>query len=163
LGKQNRGESWDENASGRARNHFRTLILPLCSSLDATAELTAILLTDEITGLRVGRADFQKIEDWLKTPLPTTDAKIVTPQRSKLEDLHRKLYPIVQSTGPEKDWLPLMKLFRNKAAHLGAAHFREIGFHDKDLRFYRFFPRHWPVLWEEHMRSASSNTDQSPR
>jgi hypothetical protein len=159
MGKQRRGESWDEKASGRAENHFRMLILSLRSSLDATAEITAILLTDQIAGLRVGRADFQKIEDWLKTPLPT--AIIVTPQRSKLEDLHRKFYPIVEATASEKDWLPLMKLFRNKAAHLGTGHFREIGFHDKNLRFYRFFPRHWPVLWEEHIRSAPNN--MSPR
>ena len=161
LGKERRGESWDAKADSRAKNHFRMLVLSLCSSLDTTAELVALLLTNEIAGLRVGKAEFQKIEDWLKTPLPVTGV-IVTPQRSKLETLHQKLCPIVEASAPEKDWLPLMKLFRNKAAHLGTAHFREIGFHDKNHRFYRFFPRRWPVLWEEHMQSPSDNRSRRP-
>ena len=155
VGKERRGESWDDNADRRAKNHFRMLVLSLCASLDAASELTALLLTGLIPGLVVGRAAFTEIEKWLKAPLPMKTA-IITPQRIVLEKLYQRLHPIVEATGPEKDWLPLMKLFRDKAAHLGTVHFREIGFHDKDLRFHRFFPRRWPVLWEEHMSAAGS-------
>ena len=87
----------------------------------------------------------------------------MTPQHDRLEALHQKLRPIVEGTGPEKDWLPLMNLFRNKSAHLGTSHFREIGFHDKERTFYRFFPRHWPVVWEEHMRPASTTRSKEPQ
>jgi hypothetical protein len=163
LGKERRGEEWEDSADGHAKNQFRILVLSLCSSLDATAEITALLLTNQIPGLRVGRADFQKIEDWLKRPLPKARGVIVTPHRGKLEALHKNLRPIVEAAGPEKEWLPLMKLFRHKAAHLGTVHFREIGFADKNDRFHRFFPRHWPVLWEEHMSTRSSGAPGEPK
>jgi hypothetical protein len=156
VGKEQRGESWDDNADRRAKNHFRMLVLSLCASLDAASELTALLLTGQVPGLVVGRAAFTEIEKWLKAPLPPMKTSIITPQRVVLENLYQRLHPIVEATGPEKDWLPVMKLFRDKAAHLGTVHFREIGFHDKDLRFHRFFPRRWPVLWEEHMSAAGS-------
>jgi len=158
--KERRGESWDDNADRRAKNHFRMLVLSLCASLDATSELTALLLTGQIPGLMVGRAAFTEIEKWLKAPLPPMKTAIVTPQRIVLENLYQRLHPIVEATGPEKDWLPVMKLFRDKAAHLGTVHFREIGFHDKNLRFHRFFPRRWPVLWEEHMSAGGSKEPQ---
>lgn len=154
IGKEHRGEPWDDGADRRTKNHFRTLVISLCASLDVAAELTAVLLTDQIAGLVVGKAKFQKIEEWLKKPLPPTEDIIVAPQRVKLEELHRRLLPIVETTGPEKDWLPVMRLFRDKAAHLGTVHFREIGFHDQNPRFHRFFPRRWPVLWEEHMHPS---------
>jgi hypothetical protein len=156
VGKEQRGESWDDNADRRAKNHFRMLVLSLCASLDAASELTALLLTGQVPGLVVGRAAFTEIEKWLNAPLPPMKTSIITPQRVVLENLYQRLHPIVEATGPEKDWLPVMKLFRDKAAHLGTVHFREIGFHDKDLRFHRFFPRRWPVLWEEHMSAAGS-------
>jgi hypothetical protein len=156
VGKERRGESWDDNADRRAKNHFRILVLSLCASLDATSELTALLLTGQIPGLLVGKAAFNEIEKWLKNPLPPVKTAIITPQRVVLENLYQRLYPLVEATGQEKDWLPVMKLFRDKAAHLGTLHFREIGFHDNNLRFHRFFPRRWPVLWEEHMSAAGS-------
>jgi hypothetical protein len=155
IGKEYRGETWDDQAGRSAKNHFRMLVLSLCSTLDAIAELTAVLLTGGIPGLVVGKAEFQRIEDWLRTPLRAKRNKVVTPTRSKLEELHQSLRPIVEAGGSEKDWLPLMRLFRNKAAHLGTESFREVGFHDSERRFYRFFPRHWPVLWEEHLRSKA--------
>jgi hypothetical protein len=156
VGKERRGESWDDDADRRAKNQFRMLVLSLCASLDATSELTALLLTGQIPGLVVGKGAFNEIEKWLKAPMPQMKTGIITPQRVVLENLYQRLRPIVETTGPEKDWLPVMKLFRDKAAHLGTVHFREIGFCDKDLRFHRFFPRRWPLLWEEHMSAAGS-------
>jgi hypothetical protein len=156
VGKELRGESWADDANRRAKNHFRMLVLSLSASLDATSELTALLLTGQIPGLVVGKGAFNEIERWLKAPMPPMKTAIITPQRVVLENLYQHLHPIVEATGPEKDWLPVMKLFRDKAAHLGTVHFREIGFHDKNIRFHRFFPRRWPLLWEEHMSAAGS-------
>jgi hypothetical protein len=158
LGKEERGEKWDLAADGRAKNHFRTLVLCLSSSLDLVAETIAIMFTDQIARLRVGKADFERISTWLEKPIPNTGAMVVTPQAHWLGKLHSKLSPIVWATGCEKDWLPLMNVLRNKAAHLGTGHFREIGFHDNDHRFYRFLPRNWPVLWEEHIGPQGMST-----
>jgi hypothetical protein len=36
----------------------------------------------------------------------------------------------------ERQWLPLAKLLRNKAAHVGRGNFREMGFHDSNAVFY---------------------------
>jgi len=160
-GKKHRGESWDASADDRARKHFRLIMLSLCASLDGVAELTALLLTDSIKGLRVGKSDFQDIENWLKNPPPTT-AGVVTPQQIKLREFYDQLQPIVEAQGPEKDWLPLAKLLRNKAAHLGTGHFREMGFHDKNLVFYAFLPRQWPLIWEKDIKVGSTQNMSAP-
>jgi hypothetical protein len=160
IGKQFKGESWDKDADKRAMKHFKLLLISLSSTLDGIAELTAILLTGCISGLRVGKADFQTIDQWLKKP-PVKLGLIVTPQAQKLQELYEKLKPIVDSDGAEKDWLPLMNLLRNKAAHLGTDQFRMIGFHDDEPRFYHFLPRKWPLLWEEHIKTQSSQKQHS--
>src|SRR5439155_14999777 len=54
------------------------------------------------------------------------------------------------------DWLPLMHLLRNKAAHLGQPVFRQIGLHDKTPRVYTFIPRRWPYIWERYMKPSGS-------
>ena len=58
---------------------------------------------------------------------------------------------------PERDWLPLMRLYRNKGAHLGSSIFRKVGLHDDAGRFYIFFPRQWPYLWERHLKPAGQS------
>lgn len=153
-GKRIRGEEWDPEASERVRKHFRLLLLSLQACLDATSDLIALLLTGLIPGLRLGRAQFSKIEDWLKRPL-TPGALIITPQRDFLERLHLVLSPLINPGGSECDWLPLMRMLRNKGAHLGDAVFRYMGLHDQDGKFYTFIPRQWPFIPEEHMRATS--------
>jgi hypothetical protein len=158
-GKQARGEQWDTAAPSRSKKHFRLVLLSLCSSLDCIAELTALLLPDSIPGLKLGKADFMKIEDWLKSDAPALTG-IVSPQQVQLRKLHEALAPIVESQGEEREWLSLAKLLRNKAAHLGTEHFREMGFHDKNLVFYSFLPKKWPLLWEEHIGVTSGTNDR---
>jgi len=152
-GKRMRGEEWDPTAADRARKHFRLLLLSLQAGLDASADLTALFLTGLIPGLRLGRAQFSRIESWLERPLPP-GGLIVTPQRACLERLYVDLSPLVNAAQPERDWLPLMRMFRNKAAHLGDAVFRYIVLHDRDGRFYTFIPRQWPFIPEEHVHPA---------
>jgi hypothetical protein len=55
-----------------------------------------------------------------------------------------------------------MRLFRNKAAHLGYAIFRYVGLHDESGRFYTFIPRQWPYIWERHMKPASASPPSDP-
>ena len=49
-----------------------------------------------------------------------------------------------------------MRLYRNKAAHLGSSVFRQIGLHDNSGQFYTFIPRQWPYIWERYMKPAGT-------
>ena len=159
-GKRVRREEWDPTATDRARKDFRLLLLSLQAGLDATADLTALFLTGLIPGLRLGRAQFSQIESWLKRPLPT-GGLIVTPQRDSLEGLYAGLLPLVNAPPPECDWLALMRMFRNKAAHLGDSIFQYMVLHDRTGQFYTFIPRQWPFIHEEHMHTTGDGQRQA--
>jgi len=161
IGKQARGEPWDPRAPEIANREFRYFLLSLQAALDAIADITAILLTGLVPGLRVGRAQFSKIETWLTRPLPAIGF-IVTPTEHFLRQLHETLQPLVHPDSPERDWLPLMRLYRNKAAHLGSSVFRKVGLHDDSGRFYVFIPRQWPYLWERYLKPAGERPPGSP-
>lgn len=151
YGKKFRGEPWDPEAPARSKRHLRLVLLSLCASLDCIAELTALLLPHTIPSLKLGKAEFNRIEEWLKLKEPFQQA-IISPRQSKARDLYVALRPLVECQGEDSEWLPLAKLLRNKAAHLGTDHFREMGFHDNKRVFYTFLPRRWPLLWEEHIK-----------
>jgi hypothetical protein len=152
AGKEIHGESWDPKADTRARRHFRDLLIALQSSLDALADLIALFFTGLIPGLRLGRAQFRRIEEWLRRTPKLSVGTIVTPYDHYLRQLFDALEPIVNATGPETDWLALMHMLRNKAAHLGQPVFRQVGLHDKTPKGYTFIPRQWPYIWERHLK-----------
>ena len=139
-GKRLRGEAWDPTADDRARRHFRHLILSLQSALDALADMTGLFFTGLVPDLRVGRAQFSRIERWLARPLPIPGL-ILSPQEYLLRQLYDALHPLVY---PE--------------AHLGDAVFRYVVLHDESGRFYTFLPRQWPYIWERHMKPATTST-----
>jgi hypothetical protein len=157
AGKRLRGETWDTGADARARRHFRDLLIALQSSLDALADLIALFFTGRIARLYFGRAQFVRVEEWLKRPFPQLGL-IATPYDEPLRQLFDALGPLVNATGSESDWLPLMRMLRNKAAHLGQPVFRQVGLHDKTGNFYSFIPRQWPYLWERHMKPKGHNS-----
>lgn len=149
------------SADARARRHFRDLLIALHSCLDAFADLTALFFTGRIAGLRLGRSQFTKIEDWLKRPFPSFGL-VLTPYDQPLRQLHDALGPLVLSGGPESDWLALMRLLRNKAEHLGQPVFRQIGLHDETFAFYAFIPRQWPYIWERHITQHDKSVPTDP-
>lgn len=161
LGKKARGEPWDSAAPAKAHRHFRDLLISLQSGLDTLADLTALFLTGLIPGLRLGRAQFSRIEAWLDCPPPPA-RPVLTPHENSLRQLYDTLGPLVRPGHPERDWLPLMRLLRNKATHLGPANFRYIGLHDKAGRFYTFIPRQWPYLWERHIKRHDPSRPKDP-
>jgi hypothetical protein len=136
-------------------------LLSLCASLDCVAELTALLLPETIPALKLGKAEFSRIEEWLKLEEPSPQG-IISPRQLKAGELYKALRPLVESQGEEREWLPLARLLRNKAAHLGTENFREMGFHDENGVFYTFLPRRWPLLWEEHIRRSDSTLPRRP-
>lgn len=160
-GKRIRGETWDPTAEERARRHFRLFILSLQAALDGFSDTSALFFTGLVPDLRLGRAQFSRLEGWLARPLPVPGL-ILSPQEHVLRQLHEALRPLVYPDGPDRDWLRLMRLFRNKAAHLGDAVFRYVGLHDDSDRFYTFLPRQWPYIWERHMKPAGESGHPDP-
>ncbi len=77
-------------------------------------------------------------------------------------DLYKILHLIIMADGPECDWLPYLRLLRNKSAHLGQPLFRQIGLRGSDGRYYMFLPREWPYLWEKHIKPVGKNPHTEP-
>jgi hypothetical protein len=161
LGKKVRGEQWDKTAGQRAQRHFRYFLLSLQSALDALADLVAVFLPGLIPNLRLGRGQFSRIEAWLDRPLPASGV-VLTPQQHFLTQLYDILRPLVHAPPPERDWLPLMRMLRNKAAHLGDPVFRSVGLYDKSGKCYTFVPRQWPYIWERHVKPADASQPKDP-
>jgi hypothetical protein len=149
--KSIRGEKWDAEADAVARRNFQLLLISLLAILDGAADLVALFLTEMINGLEVGRALFSKIEAWLRIPLPSSPL-VITPQQQKLEDLHKRIEPLVCTQGEEQDWLKFARVLRNKSAHVKNS-VRSFAFKHSDQNLYTFLPRQWPYFWEQHMHT----------
>jgi hypothetical protein len=152
--KRLRGENWDVEADANARRNFQLFLMSLLASLDGTADLIALFLTDSIKGLVVGRAVFSAIETWLQIPLPSSSL-VITPQQQALEDLYERIKPIVCAQGEEQDWLKFARILRNKSAHIKNS-VRSFVFKHSDQNLYTFLPAQWPFLWEQHMHATGA-------
>lgn len=149
--KKAKGLPWDPSADRRSKRAFRDLVASAYSALDMVAELVALMFSDGIPNLAVGRAQFASIEDWLRKP-PSITGPIIEPRDAVLSDLRAALTSVVMSDGPEQDWLPLVRLLRNKGAHLGDDVFRYFGLFGPDDSLYLFIPRQWPYFFEQHLK-----------
>jgi hypothetical protein len=156
------GQQGDEDADKKARRHFRELLTVLQTSLDSLSDIIAILFPGCIRELEVGRSQFSKIETWLKGPDPTA-SMIVTPSEFYLKKLYDVLKHIVLAPPPETDWLPMMRLLRNKSSHLGQPLFRLVGLpRVGDGKFFGFIPRQWPFLWESLIKPQGQTHNIRP-
>ena len=142
-----------EITSKNANDRFRNLLMSLHAALDVLAELIAVFGQGQIKGLEVGYGQFSRIEAWLKSGPPKTNL-IATPSDLYLLDLHAKLDPLVNAVAPQADWLPYLRMLRNKAAHLGHGFFRSAGLPGNDGSYYTFIPRVWPYIWERDMKPS---------
>ena len=161
--KEARGESWDPKADIQARRAFKYLLVSASGVLDVLADLVALFFTRRIPRLQLGRAQFSYLDTWLEQPL-TSAGLIATPHQHYLSELHHQLRGLihVDSPSPEKDWLPLMRLYRNKAAHMGDHMFQYVGLHDENAEFYTFVPRQWPYIMEKDLKPSDSNSPTDP-
>ena len=161
--KKLRGEDWDTKADIQARRAFKYLLVTASGILDVLADLVALFFTRRIPGLRLGRAQFSYLDAWLEEPLASAGL-IATPHQYYLSELHHQLQGLihVDSSSPEKDWLPLMRLYRNKAAHMGDHMFRYVGLQDENKEFYTFVPRQWPYIMEKDLKPVDSNRPTDP-
>jgi hypothetical protein len=159
--KEATGQPWERGADKRARKNFRDMLIALSTALDSLADLIAIFLPGGIKGLEVGRSQFSRVEKWLEKPLAPLGL-IVTPSEHHLNRLHSALDVLINAPLPEKDWLPLMRLLRNKSAHLGQPLFRQVALQAPDGTFFTFIPREWPYLWEQMMKPIGAATTAQP-
>jgi hypothetical protein len=150
LGKKLRGEHWDRSADRRARRALKHFVVALAGTVDAVADLIALFFTCSIPNLQLGRAQFTRIETWLGKPLSRASMAESNQQRL-LDELYEALRPIVVASGSDKDWLPLLRLIRNKSAHMGDRMFPFFGLHDANGTFYHFLPRRWPYILESRI------------
>lgn len=147
FGKKLRGEPWDRSADKRTRRALKHFAVALTGTLDALADLIALFFTSLIPKLQLGRAQFVRIEAWLAKPPPKTSV-VVSPQDYYLEELYGALRPSVITSTSDRDWLSLLRLIRNKSAHMGDRMFPIFGLHDANGNFYHFLPRRWPYILE---------------
>lgn len=159
--KKARGLPWDPTADRRAKRAFRHLLVTAYGSLDILADLVALMFTGRIPGLSVGRAQFISIEEWLRKPAPSSGST-VTPYDHYLGQLRDRLRPLVLPGGPERDWLPFVRLLRNKGAHLGDDVFRYFGLYDDTGNLFLFVPREWPYLFEKHVKPVGHGVQTKP-
>ena len=161
--KELRGEDWDKKAHIQARRALKYLLVTSSGILDVLADLVALFFTGHISRLRLGRAQFSDLDAWLGQPFASANL-IVTPYEYHLSELHHQLQGLVHvdSPSPEKDWLPLMRLYRNKAAHMGDHMFSYVGLQDEDNEFYTFVPRQWPYIMEKDLKPVDSNRPTDP-
>jgi len=150
---------FDREASRRHRSAFRSLLVNLLGSLDVFADLVAIILPRRVPRLAAGRATFTDMERWLAKPNQVT-AAVVTPHEHHASELHNRLSPLIfVVSGPERDWLPLLRMYRNKVAHLGHESYTQFGLeHISDDGLSFFIPRSWPFVAEQYASSEVSPT-----
>jgi hypothetical protein len=156
-GKRLEDPTWtrkkSELSQRRSSEAFRDLLQSLTGALDCASEIIAIFSQGGIKNLQVGYSQFSRIEAWLNGPVPKLGF-ITTPQQDYLETLYDRLRPIVNAPPPESEWLPYLRLVRNKASHLGDTAFRFSVLRGPDERYYTFIPREWPHLFEKYMKPA---------
>jgi hypothetical protein len=142
---------FDRDAARRHRSAFRSLLVNLVGSLDVFADIVAVMLPRQVPHLRAGGAAFTVLERWLATRHEVPSG-LISPTAHFVAELHEQLGPIVViSSGPERDWLPLMRMYRNKAAHLGHQSYTQFGLESKiDGNLAFFIPRSWPFVAEQY-------------
>jgi len=158
--KRAKGKKWDENASKLQGRAFKLFILELLSVLDLLSELVALLLPGIVGGLKLGSSMYSYLDIWLSSPLKTTSS-IIEPKEHYAEKLHDALNNEKIKDSSETDWYDLLRLYRNKLAHLGVPSIRKLVFHDSEGNFYKFIPKSWPFLWEKDLKfSGESIVDE---
>jgi hypothetical protein len=150
--KKAQGKSWSKNADRDLGRSFKNLLVNLTGALDQFAEISAVLLYPALDKIPPGRASFSGLKVFIKKPY--TLRGLVSPQTHFAEELKNKLLPLVDRSGPDKDWLELLQLFRNKLAHLGTSSFQYMCFHDQNCEFYTFPPRIWPRFSKQEVKTS---------
>lgn len=160
--KKAKGRSWDPKAGDKALRSFKHLVVTLTGSLDQFSEVVAIFFYGDISDLTPGRASFEGIRKFLASSLPS-EKTILSPRVPLLEKLHARLRLETVGAGPEKEWLELLLLYRNKLAHLGNAMFIKMAFANKDGDFFTFLPNRWPLIFEKELTMPGEPSEGTVR
>jgi hypothetical protein len=118
-------------------------------ALDTVAEFVAVFLPHAISDMRVGAASFTLVHRWAIATSAETIG-IVSPRVHFAEELRRGVTKNFPSAGPEVEWYELLRLYRNKAAHLGHQSWQMVGLENQERDVGLFLPRRWPFIVEQH-------------
>jgi hypothetical protein len=158
--KRIKNETWNSHADERQERSVRYLIVLMNGALDQLSEVVSIFFHGDIPGLTVGRASFVTLRDFAHRPFsPRTT--IVTPKEHRFEELHTVLVETIETSGPETQWFELLKLYRNKLAHLGTSMFPILRLHDDKGQFYSFLPNQFPIFHESHISFANKSQSET--
>lgn len=154
-------EQFDRGAARRHRSGFRALLVNLLGALDVVADVIAVLLPRQVPKLVAGAAAFSPVDAWLRRP-HVVPPGLITPNAHFAAELHAALAPFVSVlAGPERDWLPLMRMYRNKVAHLGHDSYVQIGLQNKNTESVGFFiPRSWPFVAEQYATTSPATASR---
>ncbi len=155
-----KNETWDPNADERQSRSVRYLIVLMSGVLDQLAEVVSMFFHGDIPKLTVGRASFTVLREFARHPF-SPKTKIVTPKEYRFGELHAVLVEVVETSGSDKQWFELLKLYRNKLAHLGTSMFPIARFHDDKGEFYSFLPNQFPIF-HESVISFSNEAKNEP-
>jgi hypothetical protein len=145
--KKLKKETWDSNADKRQYRSIRYLIVQMYGLLDQLAEVVSLFFHGDIPGLTVGRAEFSVLRKFARETFSFSDI-IVTPKEHWFNELHSVLVDTIETHGSEEQWFELLKLYRNKMAHLGTSMFPILRLHDDEGEFYSFLPNRFPIFHE---------------
>jgi hypothetical protein len=148
--KRIKNETWDSHADEQQLRSVRYLILLMNGVLDHLSEVVSIFFHGDIPELTVGRASFATLRDFARHPF-SSQTTIVTPKAHRCEELHTVLVETIEASGPETQWFELLKLYRNKLAHLGTSMFPILRLHDDKGQFYSFLPNRFPIFHESQI------------
>ncbi len=158
--KRIKNESWDTSADGKQARSARYFIVLMNGILDQLAEVVSIFFHGDIPNLTVGRASFTVLRDFAREPF-SPKTKIVTPKENWFEELHTILVDTIEVNGSERQWYELLKLYRNKLAHLGTSMFPILRLHDDKGEFYSFLPNQFPLFHETGITFKNETQNES--
>ncbi len=150
--KKRKGETWDDDAPNKQWRYLKSFILELYSSLDLLAELISLLFPNIVPRNSLGKSMYSNVYAWLKNNRNNLNDTLVNPIMGQAKTLYDALVKEHVENDPEEHWYELLRLFRNKLAHLGSPTLRKLVLHDKDGNFYRFLPKIWPFIWEKDIK-----------
>lgn len=153
---------YDQNVDDRITSLYKYYVISVVSILDQFSELVALILTNTVKGLKVGKASFTKILETIDDcPGEGNYAEIAELQEGWISILIEKIKPMLSDDN--RGMIDLVYLHRNKLTHLGCGTFPIFSFRDETDLFYKFLPRVWPINIEAGITINGRNEGDNSR
>ncbi|MDP8237795.1 MAG: hypothetical protein P9X24_01780 [Candidatus Hatepunaea meridiana] len=153
---------YDKNVDDRITLLYKYYVISVVSILDQFSELVALILTNTVKGLKVGKASFTKILITIDNcPREGNHAEITELKKSCISMLIEKIKPMLSDDN--RRMIDLIYLHRNKLTHLGCYTFPIFSLHDEEGLFYKFLPSVWPINIESGITISDRDENDHSR